>query len=489
MYNVLTVDEVMRAEAEAMARGMDAIYLTMNAALEIAEIVATDLQVPHAKIAVFCGPGGNGGDGLIAAIRLFKKGYDVSVYTVGSGASAVFKTTVGYAECEGVPTFSTDKYDGGADIIIDAMYGIGLNKPIDGETKALIERLNAESAKRIAVDIPSGINGDTGEVMGVAFKADITLSFSCYKRGMIFGSGRDYCGLIKIIDIGINARSDLFIYTDADFVPIKRKPSSHKGNFGKVFVIGGCATMIGAPQLAGAAAHAAYLNGAGTVTVCVPEIHRTALGSRSTMSMMRFLPDTDDGYIKFDKGSLDEIIATATAIDIGMGMGANPDARAIIEYLNANFGGVLIIDADGLNAIKGDCGFLKGGKAKLVVTPHIGEFMRLTGGKEPTAENAKALANDTGAIVVLKSATTIVTDGHKTVLNISGTPAMAKGGTGDVLGGCITALSCTYELFDAAVIACYRNGLGAERAVSSYAETMLTPRDILKFADYKETED
>lgn len=489
MYNVLTVKEVRGAEELAMARGMDAVYLTMSAALSIADKVVEMFPDRGAKIAVFCGPGGNGGDGLLAAIRLLKLGYAVTAYTVGTGSGAVYEKIAGYAKCENLTLLPASDYlSGGADVIVDAIYGIGLNKPIEGDTRELINKLNSERAFKLAVDIPSGINGDSGEVMGAAFKADLTVSFSCYKRGMLFGKGRDHCGKIVIADIGIAASSELCVYTDDDFAPVKRKASAHKGTFGKVFVIGGCATMIGAPLLAGAAAHAAYLNGAGTVTVCVPEIHRTSLGSRSAMSMMRFLPESNDGFIKFDKAALDSIISTATAIDIGMGMGSAPDARAIIEYLNENFDGALIIDADGLNAMKGDYRFLKGGKAKKALTPHVGEFVRLTG-KDATAENAKALAVDTGAIVVLKSATTIVTDGQKTVLNVSGTPAMAKGGTGDVLGGCITALACSYELFDAAVIACYRNGVGAERAVSSYSEMMLTPRDILKFADYKETDD
>ncbi|MCX4314519.1 MAG: NAD(P)H-hydrate dehydratase, partial [Clostridia bacterium] len=184
------------------------------------------------------------------------------------------------------------------------------------------------------------------------------------------------------------------------------------GTAGRVFIIGGCGGMIGAPLMSGAAAHAAYLSGAGTVTVCLPSVHRAAASSRATMAMMKFLPDTRDGFIKFDKPSLDAIIFKAVAIDIGMGMGDDPELKSILEYLSKNFGGALVIDADALNAIKLDYAFLKDSKAKIILTPHVGEFERLTG-KPATIENAAALAREIGGTVVLKSATTAVTDGNR----------------------------------------------------------------------------
>ena len=144
-----------------------------------------------------------------------------------------------------------------------------------------------------------------------------------------------------------------------------------------------------------------------------------------------------------------------------------------------------MLDADALNALKGEYSFIKNAKCKIVMTPHAGEFVRLTC-TTANIDNAKRLASDIGGVAVVKSATTIITDGERTLLNIAGTPAMAKGGTGDVLGGCIAALCCAFDPFIASAVACYRNGKGAERAVSSYAQTMLTPHDILRFADYKE---
>lgn len=484
MIDVLTREQVAQAEKQTVGSGVDVMLLRMNAALAVVGAVER-IADKKSRIAVFCGSGGNGYDGSIAACRLKRSGYDVAVYTVGD-VNKFPCDALAYARNEGVSLHAAEKYGGDADIIVDAIFGIGLNKPIVGKTAELIDRLNAENgAFRIAVDIPSGLDANTGEVLGTAFRADATVSFTCYKLGMLFGEGLDRCGRITIENVGVKTDGNIKVYNDGDFKPYRRKPSAHKGTAGRVFIIGGSGGMIGAPLMAGAAAHAAYLNGAGTVTVCLPSVHRAAASARAVMAMMKFLPDTRDGYIRFEKQWLDEIISKAVAIDIGTGMGVAPDLKRTVEYLSENFGGVLVVDADALNAIKGDYAFLKSGKAKVVLTPHVGEFERLTG-KPATTENAAALARDIGGIVVLKSATTIVTDGKQIRLNVAGTPAMAKGGMGDVLGGCITALSCAYEPFDAACIACYRNGVGAERAVSSYAETMLTARDVLKFADYDE---
>lgn len=485
MKYVLKAEQIRAAERAAKNAGLDEKLMRVNAALALADDIAERVKDRLSQTAVFCGTGGNGCDGLLAACRLHRMGGNVTAYTVGD-ANKTDVAVAAYAKAEGIKVLPAAEYRGGANIIVDAIFGIGLNKPITGAVAELIERLNAaENAFRIAVDIPSGLNADSGEIMGVAFRAHATVTFSCYKLGMLFGEGKNVCGRITVEDIGIKVASDIKVFDDEDFVPFARKATAHKGVSGKVYIIGGCGTMIGAPLMAGAAAHAAYLNGAGTVTVCLPSIHRAAAAARSTMAMMKFLPDDANGFVKFDKAALDGIASSAAAIDIGIGMGATPDLKRILQYLCAEYKGVLVIDADALNAIKGDYAFLRDAACKIVVTPHVGEFERMTG-YAATTENAVKLAREIDGVVTLKSSTTIITDGREVRINVSGTPAMAKGGTGDVLGGCITALSCAFDVFDAATVACYRNGIGAEKAVSSYAEMMLTPRDVLKYADYDE---
>lgn len=486
MKDVLNAAQMRAAEKHAINGGISETYLRIAASLAVADIICAHVK-PDAdkRIAVFCGSGGNGCDGLLTAGRLNNTGYAVKAYAV-CDADKLDARTVAFVKSSGLDILPADSYDGGASIIVDAIFGIGLNRPISDKTGELINRLNAQRhAFKIAVDVPSVLNCDTGEVMGACFKADETVTFSCYKPGMLFGAGRDMCGTIVVKDVGIKTSSNIHVYCDEDFPAYSRNKSAHKGTAGRVYIIGGCGAMVGAPIMAGAAAHTAYLNGAGTVTVCVPRVHRAAMAARATMSVLKFLPDTADGFIKFDKSELDEIMANAAAICIGVGMGANPQLNAIVKYICENYDKAVIIDADAINAIKSDCEFLKSAKARVVLTPHVGEFKRLTG-VEATVENALQFAETYKIILVLKSATTIITDGKQVRLNVSGTPAMAKGGMGDVLGGCITALTCAYDPIDAATIACYRNGLGAERAVSSYAQMMLTASDVLNFADYKE---
>ncbi len=483
MIPVSNVEGIRAAEAECIAHGTDVFELRLRAAKAAAKAIER-LLPSGGTAAVFCGPGGNGGDGVIIAAELCRAGKRAAAYLVG-GDGARLKREKSYAEECGAEVLSSSAFDGRADVIADAIFGIGLKRNVEGETAALIDRLNGMDAVKLAVDIPSGLDADTGAVLGTAFRADKTVTFSCYKYGMLFGDGPNLCGDVEVADIGVRIESDVGVCDDSDIKPFRRKRTAHKGDYGSIYIVGGCGTMIGAPILAASAAHAAYLNGAGRVTVCVPNVYRTALASRCTMAMMKFMPDSLDGFIKFDKAALDDIMGNATAIAIGMGMGKAPDLREILEYICKGFGGVLIIDADALNAIARDYGFLRDAKPSVVLTPHVGEFKRLTGGAA-TIENAAALARDINCVVALKSSTTIVTDGRTVRLNVTGTPAMAKGGTGDVLGGCISALSCVYPPFDAATIACYRNGRGAERAVSAFSQMMLTPHDILDYAYFKE---
>lgn len=485
MKNVLTAEQIRIAEAEAVKRGVDELFLRFNAALAVADEVIERAANGKTRTAVFCGSGGNGYDGLLIACRLAKLGCDVTAYTVGD-INKFSAAAIAYAKNERLNIRPSDEYICDANFIVDAIFGIGLNREITGAAKELIDKLNGQNkAFRLSVDIPSGLDADSGKILGTCFHADATVTFSCYKNGMLFESGRSVCGKILVKDVGIDTLSSVRVYEDADFQPYVRDRAAHKGNAGRVFIVGGCGSMIGAPMLAGAAAHAAYLNGAGTVTVCLPDVHRTALSARATMAMMKFLPTDADGFVKFDKKSLDEIASKATSVGLGMGMGACPDLRKIIGYFCENYEGNLVLDADALNAIGNDNAFLKNAKPNVIITPHVGEFMRLTG-KPATVDNAMELAQKTGAVVVMKSATTVITDGREARVNVSGTPAMAKGGMGDVLCGCITALSCSFSPIEAASIACYRNGVGAERAVSSYAEMMLTASDVLKYADYEE---
>ncbi|MDE6293827.1 MAG: NAD(P)H-hydrate epimerase, partial [Clostridiales bacterium] len=218
MKNVLTAAQVRAAEEYAMSKGVTQTFLRFSASLAVADIISEHVgRQSDKRIAVFCGSGGNGCDGLLVANRLHTTGYSVTAY-VACDINKIDGEILAFAKNAGVKILPIGEYAFDADLIVDAIFGIGLNKPIAGEIGELIEKLNAQKgAFKLALDVPSGLNCDTGEVMGVCFKADETVTFSCYKAGMLFGKGRDVCGKIIVKEVGIPAASNIYVYEDEDF--------------------------------------------------------------------------------------------------------------------------------------------------------------------------------------------------------------------------------------------------------------------------------
>lgn len=283
--------------------------------------------------------------------------------------------------------------------------------------------------------------------------------------------------------------SDIPVLTGIDAQIPPRDKASHKGDYCAVRVIGGSSTMIGAPLMAYESARAALKNGAGTVKLCVPYSLRAAYQARVKEEMLLFLPD-EEGAVRFDAPSLDTVIKGADAVVLGMGMGTNPQIINIIVYLCKNFEGTLIIDADGLNALSRDLCAMQNHKCKLILTPHIGEFNRLdpipsaqADHKKPVpvdqyAQRALDFALKTDCVLVLKSHETIITDGIRIFKNVTGTPAMAKGGTGDVLAGMIAAFSSYMTPLSAAKAACYLLGKNGELAENRLGSEGVLASDI-----------
>lgn len=484
MINVVGRKQYNDAFDAVVANGVDGVEIKMTAMYQ----AYRELFYRGAfrgKTAIFCGDSNNGLDGIFLSIFLKSNDCSVDLYFVGD-AHKRFKGILPKLDYYGIKVHAVDEFVDKVDFIVDAIYGAELDENVDEETSKLIDMLNnAECLFRVALDVPTGLNADTGRIMGNVFNANFTVYYECVKFGMLHNNGLNCCGEFVGVNLNLHSRSDVVICQDEDFPPWHRKPSSHKGDFGKIYVIGGSANMIGAPMLSAAAARAAQYNGAGRVTLCLPEILRVSATSRVCLSMLKFLSDTQSGSIRFVKKEWKNITRNADTICFGMGLGKCKDTIKIIKYLCKNFKGKLIIDADGLNALGKNCALLRSAKCQLIITPHVGEFCRLID-CSPNVDGAKSLARKIGGVVVLKSAATIISDGDKVRINIAGTPALAKGGSGDLLCGAIAALSCSFPLIDAATIACYRNGMGAKHAVSSYAELMLSPHDVLKFAEYPE---
>ena len=480
MKRVVSVGQMRRAEEIARESGLNEDVMIESAAAGMLAAIEKRIKKSD-RTAVFVGGGNNGADGLSLARMLLLKGYKTEVVTVGEGRGAynaarlkAFVSLGGKVVSPNEAKLRADCYD----VIVDAVFGIGLSRPPEGESLEAIKIINSSSAFKLAADVPSGLFADDGSVSGEAVEADMTVTFGGYKYGHFLGSGSDLCGEIVLIDVGIRPREGAFL-TGADCPRLpSRKKASHKGDYGRVAVIGGCAGMTGAPLLA---AESALKSGAGLVTLCVAASAKASYSSRVREATMMFLPDSG-GSIVFDKSALDKVMSFADSIVIGMGMGANPELSKIISYLAENFDGILVIDADGLNELAGKLELIKNSRSKVVLTPHRGEFNRLFGkcDESEIVEKTLKAALETGAVVVNKSAVTVITDGKEIYMNAVGHPSMAKGGSGDTLAGVIAALTVRLGALKGAARACYECGRAGERAARALGENAPTASDTIR---------
>lgn len=331
---------------------------------------------------------------------------------------------------------------------------------------------------KISVLSPFGLNPDTGIAAKIVIKADKTLCFSAAVPGLMLSEGLDYSG--EITTCGELSSAALGYITDENYAVLPaRKRVSHKGTYGKIAIIGGSDTMPGAPLMAYGSAVAASVSGAGLVRLCVGEDEKCAYKSRVLEQTLFFLPEKD-GFISFDEEKLRGIIAFADVIVLGPGMGNNPFLPEIIGFLCQNYAKTLILDADALNAVAKNPGVIKNHVCKLILTPHIGEFARLAPAIKPyDLRKIKAFARNNKCVLALKSACTVITDGKTVFFNVSGTPALAKGGSGDVLSGIIAAYAAVCPPLEAAAKACYRFGKTAEKVACLTGEQSLLARDVI----------
>ncbi len=427
------------------------------------------------EILVVAGKGNNGCDGLEAARILSEKGKKVRVFAFGGNEGNLKRIET--LKALGVPFVSSILGD--YELIVDCIFGIGLTRRAEGEYAKAITAINESKALVLSADVPSGLNALTGEAYDTSVEADYTLTFSFIKSGLILGEGIDYCGKIEIAEIGIPCSAVGFIVDEIDAALPKRKRATHKGNYGRVSVIGGCENMVGAPLMSFESAVAAARAGAGLTTLCVPEEAKCAYQARVKETMLNFLP-SKNGKIVFNEYALRKIMESSNSIAVGMGMGKSDDTARVVSYLAKNFDGTLVIDADGLNSIASDLSLIENATANLILTPHIGEFNRLERSSGELIERAKNLAKKLNAVIAVKSATTILTDGNEVYFNLTGTPALAKGGSGDVLAGMTAALSCVLSPLKAAVSACYHFGKAAKRAEKRLnSETSVLASDVI----------
>lgn len=427
MERILTTKQMRDADKYTIEKlGVSQDELVQRAGFCVAEEIINRFQ--GGRVLVCVGKGNNGADGKIVAEILSKKhGFSVLTLNVSNG---IFKL-----------------FDKKFDIIVDCIFGTGLNKTVDGKYREAIEKINNSGAYVVSCDIPSGLNSDTGFPMGVAVKANLTIAIQEYKLGHFINSGPDYCGIVVAKDIGISIWRDDYVTrliprSIKEFFP-KRESNSNKGDYGKACVIGGSKKYSGSILLS-ANALCSLKMGTGYTNLVVPESLFDAYLGKVSECILTSIPD-NNGFFTFDEGSLEQFL-TYDSIAIGMGVGVSEDIYRIIAFFLTRYKGKLIIDADGINSIaKYGVDILKRHECRVILTPHVGEFSRLINVDKEIILNdcitfAKNFAKEYGVVLLVKSNTSIITDGEKVLINTTGTPAMAKAGSGDVLSGLTVGL-------------------------------------------------
>jgi NAD(P)H-hydrate epimerase len=461
----------MRAlEVNAEYFGVSLLQLMENAGRNVALEVASRFSREQ-KIAIFCGLGGNGGDGFVAARHLLSMGFKPSVVLAGKGKDithdAALKNWCALQSLrEKIPIYEvTDsstipKVD--AEIVVDALLGTGTKGKLKAPILQMVEYINTLSAFKIAVDMPTGVDSDTGEVLGTAVKAHVTVTFHKAKTGL--DAAKKYVGELIVKDIGLPEEIEKFAGPGDVFLAVKpRSASAHKGDFGRLLVIGGSEVFSGAPTLVSLAA---LRTGVDIAYLAAPA--KTAYAV-SSMSPDLITLKLDGNHLNPNNmAALKPYLETVDAVAMGPGLGLHADTREFVKACVTTIesaGKPLLLDADGLKAF---AEFKRPLKVPLVLTPHAGEYAILTGRKVPESLEERVVevqrtAEELKAVILLKGQVDVVCDAKRVKLNSTGNPGMTVGGTGDVLSGIVGAfLAQNVDPFEAAVAGAFVNGAAGD---------------------------
>ena len=463
---------------------------------EVHTIVEGKNTDPAQRIAIFCGPGNNGGDGIAAARLLREMGYSVRAFLVGDrgkmtpDARAMEEKLAVFGGV--LETFLPDDsaqraWLMTADAVVDAIFGVGLKRPLQGDFLAAVQWINHLSSPFrpvFACDLPSGVDGDTGEVLGEAVRADVTITFTCGKPGLYMGEGRACSGEIRVVKIGIPSELEYKMVDRRNegvqamdgghYVLPRRRRTAHKGDFGRVFVLAGSEGYTGAPVLA---ANAAVRTGAGLVFLGVPRNIYPIVAVKCDEAMPFPLPERYEAILEKARG--------CDIALIGPGLGRAPETEELVRRLLGDLEIPVVLDADGINALAGHIDILDKRSALTVLTPHEGEFHRLTGCELPVRDRltaARDFAKAHRCVLVLKGHGTVTAapEGRAWICG-AGNPGMAKGGSGDVLGGMILSLlGQGIPPRRAVPAAVYLHGRAGDLAARDLGQAGMTPADMIK---------
>jgi len=487
LAKTVSSSEMKALELNAEYLGISRLQLMENAGCAVAREVLARFKPKDTKIVVYAGLGGNGGDGFVAARHLVGSGFKIYLILAGKPNEIMdesAKKNWEYIQLSKSSINTHVAYDSStipkieSKVAIDALLGTGAKGELRPPVLQLVRTINQFSKFRVAVDLPTGLDADTGEVSGEAVKADLTVTFHRAKPSLL--KARRYVGELVVADIGIPPEADLYAGPgDVYLVTKPREPEAHKGDFGRLLVIGGSETFYGAPALA---ALAALRTGVDLAYVAAPRSTAQAIASMSP-NLITIKLDGDHLNPR-NVSSIKEFFTKATAIVLGPGSGLHRDTvetvRLLIQVIERS-GLPLLLDAD---ALKSFAGFKRKVRVPFVLTPHAGEYKILTGEAPPKeldyrVEHVRKNAAKLGATILLKGHVDVISDGVTIKLNYTGNPGMTVGGTGDTLCGVVgTFLAQGFSPLRAAVAGAFINGAAGDFAQEERGYH-LVPTDII----------
>ncbi|MBQ7726295.1 MAG: NAD(P)H-hydrate dehydratase [Clostridia bacterium] len=479
---ILSQAQIKAAEENAVNSGISSFQeLMARAGGAAAEQIMLATDISGKRVTVICGKGNNGGDGYVIAEKLAEHGAQVTVYApLGEPATEQARY---YAERLHLCRKSERLDLSGQDIVVDALFGIGLTRDVTGRAAEVIQTVNASSVLTVSVDVPSGIDADSGSVCGCAIKADLTVTFIALKPGLLLPPASDFCGKTVVASIGVPITEALYETVEPPRFE-KRAHNSHKGTFGTALLFCGSYGMAGAAILA---AKAALRSGAGIVKAVLCDSVYAPFTASVPEAVCLPVPATPEGTLSAEHLAFPAVLEKASAVLFGCGCRQNDAVASLLQDILKNAKVPVVIDADGINILSSRIEWIRTCKVPLLLTPHPGEMARLCASSVSEIEAdrvgyASRFAVRHGCMVILKGANTVVaTPEGRVFFNLTGNPGMAKGGSGDVLAGILVSLLAQgVSPEEAAKAAVFLHGEAGDRACAKHGERGLLASDLVE---------
>jgi NAD(P)H-hydrate epimerase len=492
---VSSVDDMRAMDRYAVEQlGIPEAILMENAGLAAASVLSREIGVRNRSIAIFCGGGNNGGDGFVVARKIHADGGAAKVYLLGDpeqfrGAARTNLEILAKLPVEVQPVKSLKQIDVlHSHAIVDAIFGTGLDRNVSGLHRDVIALINASGKKVLSLDIPSGVNGDTGRIMGVAVRADYTVTFGLPKIGVMLYPGYEYCGELYVCRISfppsLYDRDEMKIQINRPAMTPPRAKYGHKGSMGKVLFIAGAAGYFGAPYFS---AMSFLKTGGGYARLAAPRsITPFLAGNGSEIVFLPQIETASGGVALANKERLIGLSETMDMVVIGPGLSLDPETQQLVRELVKAIRAPILIDGDGVTAVSADLKIVRTRKAPTILTPHLGEMASLTGKSADEIDQRRIsilqeTASDLGALIVLKGAHSLIAcPDERVFINLSGNSGMATAGSGDVLTGAIAALfGLGLSLEESVKKGVFIHGFAGDLAASEKGEDGMTARDIM----------